>query len=1116
MKFLIAAFAITILAVPTGHAKKLIRAGGAVSGGAPTITFSAPSAFNYIYPITSGGTLWQQGVNFTGPILSNSAPWNAVNGGFYTFANTAGCLNWAQAYNANSIIVGPSQVTGSPTCAVTANYPGSTPVTQNFSLVGTQQTITSIGPTTFNFRTPSTTGYILGAPQVQLTGTQFQYAATFTQSAGVLSLGTGANCSDFSIDNLGLIRLVPGSFGPGTLTCTLTATTAAASNSPQTVTITATGVAASAGAQFTATDCNRNITISGSPGLTLSTASTNLSAGEICRANLPKYSGKWYFEVTTSGTIGAQQAIGLANNGNGRALIGGVNTTIRTPQVLGNDANSVGYNYTANGNSTLVYNAASILPRAYTSLPPITSGKTIGVAVDLDSDPPQAWVTPDVTATSGFGGGPQWNGNNTFSPTIPGSGPGNIGSAGGEFFLLPGYEVSPVYQFRANASPQSVTFNFGGSAFVGTPPAGYSSWNTAGGAIDVPGPLNAQTIDVANAPAWQASQTYVSGDRVVAGPGWASGSYVQGANLYLWALSAGSGGTSASSGNGPQTCGTPANYGGGFAGSIPSQWSGATTATDGGITWTCLTRIDYVTLTGAFLDTPTFWSSGGSYEDEQYVQNAGNVYFQSQSVPTPPNLCIASSSGPTGTPPPGTLIADGTCLWAYRGAITYSSQSNRWPLAIWPYNSGGGGDGSGITRTPEAQTHSDVNLNIWYGGLARQLYQAGKNGENDPLQMANHAAATGPDVSGACYRGYTMDNTVTNGLNCNGPVDNPMFTSFNNLGSTFTTTLNAVPGDSFADNMNPASTPLAVNSAMGVEIYSNTPWVDAGLYPNPANRGTPLEIGEWGWVIQRLQMESVFGPVINTFAQQIFGDLSVNTIKDSIIDGAGNGLIASGAADNNFLNDVMIYHGAASATKAAYAIFEKYPFQASNNTIISSPPCTGCAAFQFELRSIGIWAPDVRLGPPPWSNNVFIGWDNLSACDSTAAIAQGCQSFANAIGNATDLPASYTGGASINDTHGNVITASPMYGIGNTCGPPTNTSSCFSLPSGANATFVNRTYGPSLDLRIPPTSPLYGAGANYHFPTFAGFFGTLVPGPDLLGTTRPQAHGYDIGAFEHP
>jgi hypothetical protein len=60
--------------------------------------------------------------------------------------------------------------------------------------------------------------------------------------------------------------------------------------------------------------------------------------------------------------------------------------------------------------------------------------------------------------------------------------------------------------------------------------------------------------------------------------------------------------------------------------------------------------------------------------------------------------------------------------------------------------------------------------------------------------------------------------------------------------------------------------------------------------------------------------------------------------------------------------------------------------------------------------------------------------------------------------------------------------------------------------------------GPN-DYRIPPTSPLHGAGANYGAINFNGISTGIPPAlinfdaTDILGTPRP-ATGQDVGAWQ--
>jgi hypothetical protein len=96
------------------------------------------------------------------------------------------------------------------------------------------------------------------------------------------------------------------------------------------------------------------------------------------------------------------------------------------------------------------------------------------------------------------------------------------------------------------------------------------------------------------------NMAYPIGARVVAGPGWLGGQFINGAPLWLWAL-AGAGGTSGVKFPEPPTR-APAGVGGGLDGIEPAGWASATHVTDNGLTWVCLSPVDYVTYTDAMTD----------------------------------------------------------------------------------------------------------------------------------------------------------------------------------------------------------------------------------------------------------------------------------------------------------------------------------------------------------------------------------------------------------------------------------------------------------------------------------------------------------------------------------
>ncbi|HUC11951.1 MAG TPA: hypothetical protein VL985_16235 [Stellaceae bacterium] len=796
-------------------------------------------------------------------------------------------------------------------------------------------------------------------------------------------------------------------------------------------------LATAAEAQTTtfSSDCNPNISIS-PDGLTLTSAHTNPYWGYGCRADTAKYSGAWYFEVTQSaGMVGAVQGVGVANNGRSQRFTPGWSTT--PTNFMGGDQFDAGLQYGSSTPSTVFWNNTPTR-----GLGAVTAGKTIGIALNLETDPPQIWVTPDVTGTTGYRGGPMWNGSAASSPTLPGSGAPTAGGTGKPIFIR-GYGYFPVYQFVSNAGPEAVTFDFGASPFRGPLPPGYRAWNAGGGSIPVPGPSQPLTINVANAPGWQPDTAYAIGDRVVAGAGWTPGkpgAFTSGQPIYLWAAI--SGGTSAATGDGPRRCPSPARTGGISTG----HWSGATTALDGTVGWVCLTKVDYVTLTGALIDAPP-WAPYSPYYSYQWVTNAGNSYRMLTDEHAAPYTCTSGASGPIGD--------DGTCSWGYQGTVTYSSLNNRWPHQL---------SVKGPNAEPEMQFNYDVDILLWYGGAKRPSYQPGQEGEANPITMWFHDDFLG-EMGTACYHAYGL---LDNNNNCAVWFD-----------------LKAAPGDSFADNARPGTTPLRADPTKGVAILSKAPWV-------PGGPGDAIGLSDSFGTLENLQLLSINGPVIDTYSGPGNHHCNAITVRRSILDaGGGKGVVELDGVPN-INNDVLIYRGSFAG---GFAVYSNYAGNVYNNTAIATD-CTNCT-FLEDTNPI-TFSPK----PPVRHNNAFFGFANPWAIESATWPAT------DEANNATDIAASYTGGVKFTSpTNGRILTTQPMPGIGSTCAPSGNTSSCHGLVAAHQ--FVDAAIGPSLDLRIKPTADIYGAGGNF-------WRNGMSPGNDIYGTARPQAGRYDIGAMELP
>jgi len=584
-------------------------------------------------------------------------------------------------------------------------------------------------------------------------------------------------------------------------------------------------------------------------------------------------------------------------------------------------------------------------------------------------------------------------------------------------------------------------------------------------------------INVANAPGWQAGHSYVVGDRVLAGPGWIAGSpgsFISGRPLYLWALAAGGGGTSASTGNGPQRCPKPANYGGGLitVNPNPSKWSGASTVSDGALTWTCLTVVDYPTWTAAVEDDSPLisgdgyhtWQPGTNYWYHQYAVSNGISYWMSTSEnnPKPPFYCTSGSTPPSGF----STVSDGNCSWTAQALIPYSSQKEPWRHEAFVNGTYGG-------PPVEIQMDKFTNIIIWYGGKEAQVYQGGvggENGSNAPLYTWYHVDGTTQENPVRCPNSSASEYT-----GCGFADRDPLVY----------VDITAASGDSFQDNILPNIGPLRVNPANGVTFYSDSSigYTEAFSYAD-----SYIEF-------QRLQFLSINGSAATGHGLSYaynggagYGS-GIYYLNDLFQAGGGVGAISCDAGCT-YSNAVIIYSGLSTG---GFAIHGGYGAKVENVTAIG--PGSACATCTFlEIQSN-------QYGNPNVYNTAVFGFLNPFAMPKSQT------PDVTAASNATDVLSGYAGGLNfVSRNDGFTYTTYQMPGVGSTCSG--GSGSCYGIS--ASSALVDATLGSSFDARIPPSllnrpnSPLYGAG------------GAVVgESPrDILGSARPQSGRYDIGAYE--
>lgn len=813
---------------------------------------------------------------------------------------------------------------------------------------------------------------------------------------------------------------------------------------------------ASAQTTFPGPVCGSSFSISGGTNVSVLTGSN----AENCIANVPKSSGKWYF-TSTSSSFGWTNAVGIANAGlptNGYDSGGG--------QLLGSGANSVGFRINRDGAPQNIGQShnAGVTPTTTTATVTPVSGATQGIAVDLESLPHQFWVTPDITGTSGCGGGPLWNGDVNSAPLVRGGcgGPGT----GLKFWMgiIPVYPAITGQNFSGQQTVAS--FGFDNNSTLDSLIGGggnFLSWNTAGGGfVD-----RSLSSPEANAPAWSTNHTVVAGDRMTAGPGWTAGSpgsFTDGLPIYLWAVS-GAGGTTASSGNGPQSCPSPAGYGSGFSGSTPSAWAGATTVNDNGINWVCLTKLDHVTFHDANLDSPP-WQAGHLYAYAEFAKSNRHIFLE-QDGHTTTGHCTSGS-----TPPPPGGGSDGNCTWADIGTITYSPNTNYLLHITSPF-----------PNTAEL-TMNELGVNniiVWYGGLESQTYSAGIGGEDSPIQVRSHTDNTSVGIEAAFY---CPDSFSDQSVGCGFEQYKPPAVWF-----IFFKVLTA-PGDSAGE------TAQATGGAIGPP--DSTKGVMFSTTSSNSSVNTGFSIYDRFVDFEGFQVYSQFGVGLGgqeggggTMSIGGQGDSWGGLFNNLIVQGGGNAAIVHG--NGGIYNTLVKYTG---TVPYGTAIWSRFPSDIVNDIIIGPGTCSTSSSPCYPLSYVKVSYPGT-----PYSR-VENTWTSGFSDPLIYIPAHG--DFGGIIGsnNATDISSAYVPIINSSDPF---ISDPAGFGYGSTFQlPGSDGVSCGGSCQGLTASSQFVSLG--TDFRLNSGSNLIAAGSDALSVTFS---------TDLLGNPRPTSGRYDIGVAQY-
>ena len=262
-----------------------------------------------------------------------------------------------------------------------------------------------------------------------------------------------------------------------------------------------------------------------------------------------------------------------------------------------------------------------------------------------------------------------------------------------------------------------------------------------------------------------------------------------------------------------------------------------------------------------------------------------------------------------------------------------------------------------------------------------------------------------------------------------------------------------------------------------------------------------------------------------------------NIIVNNVAGWAGGGISLADTLNSSIINNTIASNDSVGIVGGLFNIpgnpTTAYPNPAG---IVSEPTTPQLAA---TLGQTQLPAAQRAISNPQLINNII--WQNRSFYfDAASGTAQDCASnnYADAPAHTCGTQPTYwdlgilgdqttTPGVNnkLNPT-ASIITSTAGYDASNISSDPQFNSTYFNsstavpgllLPPEAYAAFatldeggnfVDLSYGPltiSGDYRVQASSPAIDKGAS-----------TFAPSHDMLGTTRPQGLGYDIGAYEYP
>lgn len=247
---------------------------------------------------------------------------------------------------------------------------------------------------------------------------------------------------------------------------------------------------------------------------------------------------------------------------------------------------------------------------------------------------------------------------------------------------------------------------------------------------------------------------------------------------------------------------------------------------------------------------------------------------------------------------------------------TYSSQAHVWlHQKVLP--------GSDI---PTIQFNDPIDVVVWHGGVNRPVYQAGKNGESDPIPMQDHIDYDS-DHHPLCMTGT---GSIDDG--CNGMPAGQFWT------------VRPAPGDSHVDRRPAgwkADAATRVDSSLGVTFFSNSPGND-----NPGT-GMPIGFSDSAGTFSGIQLHSANWPCCAAHGFFLPGHQHTNNVRfDQCIaqSDTGPGVMA-GDGGFIFSNSLIIYLG---STPGAFGYHSGYPSIFTDTNFVGSN-APGSVAIALEI-----------------------------------------------------------------------------------------------------------------------------------------------------------------------